>query len=367
MNIKNVICFDLEGPLSPQDNAYEVMGLIPGGREIFEVLSAYDDILSVEGRKNYEPGDTLSLIVPFILYHGITDRQITDVSNTARIVDGAGYTIKYLRKKGFEPHIISTSYHQHALNIGAKLSVPKDRIYCTRLPLDRMMEELHEIDFSPVERVEKDIKEEIHPNIGDTERIKKRLDDFFWKELFDTKLGTIMDDIKVIGGQRKVNAVHEILTVNAKNREDAIVVGDSITDFKMLKSARDNGGLAIAFNGNEFAAPYANIALATTDMRALIVIVEAYMKGGRENALKTARTWEEKRENFAEDPGEIPDEIATDEIKKFLSEMKERDEDFEMPHMHFIDENVTEEKIKEIIGIHKRFRKAVRGEAAKLG
>lgn len=28
--INNFICFDLEGPLSPQDNAYDLMKLIPG-------------------------------------------------------------------------------------------------------------------------------------------------------------------------------------------------------------------------------------------------------------------------------------------------------------------------------------------------
>ena len=56
-----IVCFDLEGPLSPQDNAFEVMGAIPRGLEIFSALSTYDDILALEGRQDYEPGDTLKL------------------------------------------------------------------------------------------------------------------------------------------------------------------------------------------------------------------------------------------------------------------------------------------------------------------
>jgi len=60
-----LIFFDLEGPLSPQDNAYEVMGLIPDGHRLFEVISRYDDLLTLEGREDYEPGDTLRLIVPW--------------------------------------------------------------------------------------------------------------------------------------------------------------------------------------------------------------------------------------------------------------------------------------------------------------
>ena len=54
----NLICFDLEGPLAPQDNAYDLMKLFPNGDKIFEVISKYDDLLTLEGRENYEPGDT---------------------------------------------------------------------------------------------------------------------------------------------------------------------------------------------------------------------------------------------------------------------------------------------------------------------
>ena len=79
--MQNIICFDLEGPLSPQDNAYEVMGLFENGHEIFEVISRYDDLLTIENRENYEPGDTLALIAPFLVYHKITEADITKVSD----------------------------------------------------------------------------------------------------------------------------------------------------------------------------------------------------------------------------------------------------------------------------------------------
>ena len=65
------IFFDLEGPISPQDNAYEVLGLAKDGERVFEVISKYDDILTLEGREGYEPGDTLKLIVPFLLWNKI--------------------------------------------------------------------------------------------------------------------------------------------------------------------------------------------------------------------------------------------------------------------------------------------------------
>ncbi|MFQ6128961.1 MAG: hypothetical protein ACE5QW_08685 [Thermoplasmata archaeon] len=36
-----LVYFDLEGPLSPQDNAYEVIASIERGKEMFEVIIRY--------------------------------------------------------------------------------------------------------------------------------------------------------------------------------------------------------------------------------------------------------------------------------------------------------------------------------------
>ena len=40
----NLICFDLEGPLAPQGNAYELMMLFPRGGKIFEAISRGDGV-----------------------------------------------------------------------------------------------------------------------------------------------------------------------------------------------------------------------------------------------------------------------------------------------------------------------------------
>ncbi len=81
----NLICFDLEGPLSPQDNAYELMKLFPNGDKIFEVISRYDDLLTLEEREDHEPGDTLALIVPFLVLHNITEADITHLAGKASL------------------------------------------------------------------------------------------------------------------------------------------------------------------------------------------------------------------------------------------------------------------------------------------
>src|SRR4030042_482631 len=100
--MNNFICFDLEGPLSPQDNAYELMKLFPNGDKIFEIISRYDDLLTLEEKEDYEPGDTLALIVPFLALHNITEDNITTLAANASFTGGADKLIPLLESSGWK-------------------------------------------------------------------------------------------------------------------------------------------------------------------------------------------------------------------------------------------------------------------------
>lgn len=360
-----VVCFDLEGPLSPQDNAYEVLGLIDDGHMIFEAISRYDDILTLEKRKGYEPGDTLSLIVPFLIHHGITEEDIKKVSDAAKIVDGVKYTIDWLKETGWDPYIISTSYQQHALNIAGKIGIAKEKVYCTRLSLDRYVKELMGLDSQLMEEAERDILDGLYPNLDDEKRLKERLDRFFWKDLSKTGLGKAMKEVRVVGGQRKLDAACDIAKKTGKRLEEFIVVGDSITDYKMLGGVRDAGGVSVVFNGNEFCIPYGVVGLASTDMRLLLILTAAHERTGKAGVIETATEWEKRREEFLQNPVKIPKEHITEDVRDFLEE-KENDKNFMQPFFHLL-EGADENKQEEVLRIHKKARSVVRGDAAKLG
>jgi len=323
-----VICFDLEGPLSPQDNAYEVMGLFENGLRVFETISRYDDLLALEGREGYEAGDTLALIAPFLVYHGISEENITEVSKKAILVNGAKELISKLKEEEWEVYIISTSYEQHAYNIATQLSVSPAKTYCTTFPLNWYQKQLKNQDTTLIEEAEKEILE-MYPPINDM-KIKMRLDRFFFTDLPKSPLGEIMKEMEVVGGERKVKAARNIAKEHEIGLKELIVIGDSITDFKMLKAVNDIGGLAVAFNGNEYAIPYATIGLATTNMMDLFEILQKWEEGGRTAAVKSFA----KRKNKKE------------------------------PYIHVL---LGKEDFSDIINIHKKVRNIVRGRAAKLG
>jgi energy-converting hydrogenase A subunit R len=261
--IKNFICFDLEGPLSPQDNAYELMKLFPQGDHIFRVLSRYDDLLTLAGRAGYEPGDTLALIAPFLAYHGISEEHMMALAEQASLTPGSSRLIKELLSRGWNVFCITTTYERYARYVTGRLGIAAENVASTAFPTD-LTARLGRSELDCINAVEQTILG-LRPGVDD-DRIKIVLDRFFWRELPGTPVGKILKQVKPIGGERKVAALNRFAEKYKQPVREWAVVGDSITDFKMLRTVNQSGGLAIAFNANEYALPHATIGLASTSL-----------------------------------------------------------------------------------------------------
>lgn len=281
MNTSRLIAFDLEGPLSPQDNAYEVMGLTERGYELFERLSRYDDILTLEERPDYEPGDTLYLIIPFLIAEGITEEDIFKVSQKAGLTPGAKETVDALKQKGFQIVIISTSYEPHARHIGSRLGISEEFIACTPFKAEGLR-------LTPQERelILSEKKSIIEISLNDEERLKKELDSFYLERLPSLEIYKDIKKIKVVGGRRKVEALIRFMERFNAQPSETVCIGDSITDFRMLDYINKAGGLAIVFNGNEYSLPYGTVAVASETLEAVIPLIENFYRYGYEGLKK---------------------------------------------------------------------------------
>jgi len=328
----NFICFDLEGPLSPQDNAYELMKLFPNGDKIFEVISRYDDLLTLEEREDYEPGDTLALIVPFLILHNISEDNIATLAAKASLTGGAAKLISWLQSSSWKVFCISTSYEQYAFHITQKLDIYAHNVACTPFPLDKFRAALSQEESKLLQQAEEDMMT-MRP-VADDKRIKQSLDKFFWEKLPDTDLGAAIKQVKPIGGRRKVDALKRFADKYDQPLSKWVVIGDSITDFRMLQAVEEAEGLAIAFNANEYALPYSTMGLASTLISDLTEVLEVWPKGQRgavERIVKYKEKWEGKGDRG---------------------------------YFHWLS---GRKDINDIIGVHKRIRKLVREEASKLG
>jgi energy-converting hydrogenase A subunit R len=54
-------------------------------------------MLTLENRPGYEPGDTLALIAPFLVYHKIKESDIVALAKQAALVKGATQLISLLK------------------------------------------------------------------------------------------------------------------------------------------------------------------------------------------------------------------------------------------------------------------------------
>lgn len=326
------IAFDLEGPLSPEDAAFDLMRLVPRGDVVFEAISRYDDLLALSNRPGYEPGDTLALIAPFLLFHKIGASHIQELADQATLVEGATDVFNEVRQRGYEMFVITSSYEPYALRVTARLGLQADRVACTRLPLDRPEAKIASADLAAVSEVE-DAIVETYAQRDDT-ALKQLLDRFFWEELQGTSLGEAISSIQVVGGSRKMRALNSFArSVRQTDVSCWAAVGDSITDIDMLAGVRDASGLAIAFNANEYALDRATIGVASLSLASILPALSAWETNGMDGV-------------HAFVTGAVQEPPAPE------------------AHYHWL---AGRQEISEPLKVHKSFRKAVRQAAASLG
>lgn len=341
---KRIICFDLEGPLSGQDNAYEVFKLIPDGEQMFRAISYYDDMVCglVPGkrewrRENYEAGDTLKLIIPHFVHHGVKEDDIRQVSTKATLVPGVKELFNELEAEGWRRNIVSTSYSQHAYNIGAQIGLTPNDIYCTQMPLDRMKGAYSGEAGALLNEFEHRLKGFSPDDFGTAkdEELKAVLDKFYWEDLPRTKLGEATRSVAVMGGARKAWAVERVARDANAFFEQMAFVGDSITDSQAAKVIEATRGLMTAFNGNDFVIPFATIGFATTNMNHLKPALDVWQGNGRAG------------------------------LRDWINNQPEPTGEFDTRYNWITD--ATDEQVRQIVDTHRRFRRKLRDDAAALG
>ena len=293
---------DCEGPISKNDNAFELaVNLVPDGGSFFSLISKYDDVLAdIVQKPGYKAGDTLRLILPFLKAYGATNKEIKIFSSkNVLLVPGAKDTLIFVRQL-MPSFIVSTSYEHYISSLCDLTGFPFENCYCTSLNLDK-----YDISEEETKRLQK-LKKEIValPMIDipkkacsvddfsqrDQETVN-RLDEIFWKEIPNMKSGRMLTDVNPVGGSEKARAVQDIVERMHSSLERIMYVGDSITDLPAMKLVRENGGLTVSFNGNDYSVREADIAVLSRDTTVTSVLAEAFSRYGKAGAFRLVKEW----------------------------------------------------------------------------
>jgi len=352
---------DCEGPISKNDNAFELTSqFIPDGDRLFTLISRYDDVLAdVVKKQGYKAGDTLRLILPFLKAYGATnDKMRVYSSENILLVPGADETLRFVRDTMLA-FIVSTSYEHYISTLCDAVGFPKENAYCTKLDIDR-----YELEEKEVERI-KMLREKMSkmPMIEmpvdaksldelppESQATVKRLDEIFWEDILRMKSGRMLIDVNPVGGYEKANAVKEITEKFNADLSNVIYIGDSITDVDPFQLVRSGGGLTISFNGNQYAIREAEIAVLSHHTVVISILTEIFKKFGKEYVIRSAENWTHSSLKGLCSP------FLLDCLKMLYPE--------KAPHV----ERITLDNMERLIWESIAFRKTVRGEAiGKLG
>jgi energy-converting hydrogenase A subunit R len=300
--MKRVFISDCEGPISRNDNAFELTAhFVPNGDGLFTVISRYDDVLAdILKRPNYKAGDTLKLILPFLKAYNVTDDKMREFSSENLIlIAGIKNTLEHVRKAA-HAYIVSASYEHHIKALCRALDFPYENTYCTRLSLDKYQltneerekfrETAKEISQMPIIDVPFKAKA-LNDFPAKDQKIIQRLDEIFWKEVACTDCGRIFSEVNPVGGSEKANAIRDITKKTGVALVDSMYVGDSITDVEAFQVVKENGGLTISFNGNQYAIKNAEIAILSENSIVTSVITDVFCRFGKQQTLSLAENW----------------------------------------------------------------------------
>jgi len=212
-----VFITDCEGPISKNDNAFELTSLfVPDGDHFFTLISRYDDVLAdILKKPGYKAGDTLRLILPFLRAYGATNDKMRAYSaRNILLVPGADETLRFATSI-MPSFIVSTSYEHYISALCDTVGFQQENAYCTRLNIDR-----YELGKEEAERL-KALREEIsklpmieipkgakslHDLPSKTKTAAKTLDHVFWEEFSEMESGRMLGEVNPVGGFEKANA-----------------------------------------------------------------------------------------------------------------------------------------------------------------
>lgn len=354
---QKIFVSDCEGPISKNDNAFELTcKFVPNGEKLFTTISKYDDVLAdIIKKPDYKAGDTLRLIVPFLRAYGVTNSKMREFSiRNILLMPGAKETLSYV--KGVMPSfILSTSYEHYIRALCQVTDFPFENTYSTKLDIDkyklslkerkRLREVAQEIAKAP--QIEIPIGAKSLQQLSDPSlKTINLLNEIFWNEFQQMQSSRILEEVNPVGGSEKANILKEIVERLKSELHNVVYVGDSITDVECFRLVRKSGGLTVSFNGNQYAIREAEVAVLADNTLATSILADVFHRYDKEKTLELVKNWSRRAlKKYYVNPS-----LA----KRALELWPKR-----LPRIEII----TSDNMESLMRESSEFRKKVRGEA----
>jgi energy-converting hydrogenase A subunit R len=324
--MRKVFAIDLEGQITLDDNAFGLTkNKIDEGDKLFSQISKYDDCSHVI-KKPIQSGNTLKLILPFLVAYGVSDENMIEYSSqNITLFPEAKNVLKSVR---IPEYIVTTSYRHYVRPVCEQIDFPFERVYCTKFNIndyvisEKEKQDIRKLKEEIVGMPMIEIPKKVESLEDFSERDKRtinRLDEIFEEVIPRMSAGRILEEVKIMGSYEKARAVKDIVERKNTKLENVMFTGDSITDCGALRLVRENGGLAVSFNGNEYAINEASIAVLSRNTYPLLALADEF-ESGNKNVFKFIHYWNKIHGKSNISPRVLPKiEIITDENRERLA------------------------------------------------
>lgn len=274
---------------------------IRDGGKIYDVLARYDMIIGYTlSREDGNCGQAGRWLLPILKANGVTDAMAAATcAESAKMLPGAEKALRYLMSQ-MPVYMCTESYEHSVSGLAEATGMPLENISCNSFSFDafelskpsartvRAM--LPAIASCRPDDTRYTVTEDRYLSEGDAELLGT-VDSEFMKAL--SKLDLLdgpKRDLKVAGNE-KAYALLELCKKNTINVSDSIAVGSRDSDYPLMDIVRDSGGLAMAFNGSEYAVKGCNVAVMSDRPIVAAVLASEFYNGGIESVHEMVEHW----------------------------------------------------------------------------
>lgn len=292
-----------DGILSKNDFARDLCAkTIRNGGRFFDVVSRFEDLsnYAIE-RDETKDHQTMKMIIPFLKAFGVTDHFAYQFAkDNLNIMPGADGTATYLRN--LLPTFITTgSYEHHMMAICDALDFPLENVTCTKVEFDpvendrnenkRLREIANTIASLRLPKTLYTVTESTFLDEDDAKLIME-MEDIFDNQLPEMDAYKAYKDIVSIGSNQKAFALLEVRRRTEIEFNSTAFIGSGLNDYQALDLVRDSDGLAISFNGSEYAVRGCNIAVMSSNTIVLDVLIGEFYNEGIQAVYDMVDNWD---------------------------------------------------------------------------
>ena len=275
---------------------------IRNGAHFYDVLVRYDELTAyVLGREEATAGNCLKWAVPFLKANGATDHTVNRYGlEDMRLMPGAGEAIRYI--SNLMPTFINTSIYEHGtMELTRELGMPLCETFCSKMDLDhvqfgraearKLRDMAAEVSALRIPKTEYRLNVPMEVDPADV-KIIRTMDSILQDRIPELAAMSLMESTVPVTSHKKAYQLLDVRRQTSIDLDCTFYLGGDNTDFQSLDLVRDSGGVAVAFNGTDFAVRGSNVAILSKDATVGAVFAEQFYNRGIEAVLQLANNWD---------------------------------------------------------------------------